>query len=133
MNNASPHPSSSTWFVVCLCAQWCRVCRQYQQDFEALQRQQFPDWRFVWLDVEEHEDVLGELDVETFPTLLVAQAEQAHFMGALPPQAAVLQRLLQSLPAQAAAGVPLGGNEPLAALWQAVYNHILTMDMGESL
>ena len=59
--------------------------------------------RFVWLDVEDREDVAGDLDIETFPSILVAQGEQARFLGPVLPQAGVLARMLQSLPTDAAA------------------------------
>ena len=44
------------WWVVCLCAQWCGVCNQYRSTFAEL-ASQFPQMRFVWLDVEDREDV----------------------------------------------------------------------------
>ena len=59
--------------------------------------------RFVWLDVEDREDVAGDLDIETFPSILVAQGAQARFLGPVLPQAGVLARMLQSLPQDAAA------------------------------
>ncbi|KWT68089.1 Thioredoxin domain [Comamonas testosteroni] len=59
--------------------------------------------RFVWLDVEDREDVAGDLDIETFPSILVAQGEQARFLGPVLPQTGVLARMLHSLPADAAA------------------------------
>lgn len=117
---------ADTWFVVCLCAQWCGVCRQYRAGFEALQRQHFAQWHFVWLDVEDDAPLLGDLELETFPTLLIAQGGQATFMGALPPQTALLQRLLNAL-------ASLGGSatdsatpdEQTQALWQRLYAHFL--------
>jgi hypothetical protein len=57
--------------------------------FEAVAAQ-FPQLRFVWLDVEEQEDVLGDWDVETFPTVLLGR-------GAQVPQPGVLQRLVENL------------------------------------
>ncbi|MDD2712932.1 MAG: thioredoxin family protein [Simplicispira sp.] len=87
---------STAWSVVCLCAQWCRVCGEYQSAFEAL-AQAHPATRFVWVDVEDEEDMLGDLDVETFPTLLIADGQWARFLGPLLPQAPVLARLLTSL------------------------------------
>lgn len=94
--------SADAWLVVCLCAAWCGTCKQYRQLFEVLALQ-FPHMRFVWLDVEDREDVAGDLDIETFPSVLVAQGEQAKFLGPVLPQGAVLARMLQSLPADAAA------------------------------
>lgn len=97
------------WLVVCLCADWCGTCKQYRQSFEALAAQ-FPQMRFVWLDVEDREDVAGDLDIETFPSILVAQGNQARFLGPVLPQAGVLARMLQSLPGDAAAR-PAQGQE----------------------
>jgi hypothetical protein len=41
--------------------------------------------------------VAGDLDVETFPTLLIAEGDAVRFLGPLLPQAPVLARLLASL------------------------------------
>lgn len=90
------------WLVVCLCAEWCGTCKQYQQPFAEMAAQ-FPQMRFVWLDVEDHEELAGDLDIETFPSILVAQGEQARFLGPVLPQPAVLVRMLQSLPYDAGA------------------------------
>ena len=88
------------WLVVCLCAAWCGTCKQYQQSFEALAAQ-FPQMRFVWLDVEDRDDVAGDLEIETFPSILVGQGSQAKFLGPVLPQTGVLARMLQSLPQDA--------------------------------
>ena len=90
------------WLVVGLCAAWCGTCKQYQQSFEALAAQ-FPEMRFVWLDVEDRDDVAGDLEIETFPSILVGQGSQAKFLGPVLPQTGVLARMLQSLPQDAAA------------------------------
>lgn len=110
-------PSAQAWSVVCLCAAWCGVCRQYEVEFRALQ-QQFPQVRFVWLDVEDEEELVGDLDVETFPTLLIAHQDRPMFLGPLLPQIKVLERLLASLQeAQAASpGLPAEA----AALWRRI-------------
>ncbi len=84
------------WWVVCLCAQWCGVCREYRSAFEALAHD-WPQVRFEWVDVEDEEDVVGDVDVETFPTILIADGAAARFLGALLPQTQVLVRMLQSL------------------------------------
>ena len=41
--------------------------------------------------------MVGDMDVETFPTLLVADAKGVLFLGPLAPHAAILSRLLASL------------------------------------
>lgn len=93
--SAAPEAVASAWWVVCLCADWCGVCREYRSGFEVL-AQRRPELRWHWLDVEEQEDLVGDMDVETFPTLLIGCGQQAFFLGPLLPQHAVLERLVDS-------------------------------------
>jgi len=81
-------------WVICLCAEWCDVCCQYRSAFEALAAD-WPDARFLWIDIEDQEEIIGDLEIETFPTLLIAHGQQIHFFGPLPPHTEVLRRLLQ--------------------------------------
>lgn len=84
-----------TW-VVCLCAGWCGVCRDYQTVFVQM-AQRHPACRFVWLDVEDQAELVGDIDVETFPTVLLADTQGISFFGPLTPQASTLSRLLEAL------------------------------------
>lgn len=88
-------PDSLTW-VVCLCADWCGLCRDYQAVF-AQMAARYPAFRFAWLDIEEEAELVGDIDVETFPTVLLADAQGTRFFGPLMPQAHTLSRLLDSL------------------------------------
>lgn len=82
--------------VICLCADWCGACREYRLVFNALAAS-FPACRFVWMDVEDEADTVGDLDIETFPTLLVSCADQLLFAGPVLPRAADCRRLIESL------------------------------------
>lgn len=95
-------PPSAQWLVVCLCADWCGVCRDWRALFDTAAAAH-PDLRFAWVDVEDEADALGEVDIETFPTLLVAQDGQPRFYGPVLPSQAQLERLLASLREHAAA------------------------------
>ena len=88
---------SAPWWVVCLCADWCGTCREYRPLFDGLAREH-PGARFVWVDIEDESDLAGDLDVETFPTLLLADGRTARFLGPLLPQAGALAQLLARLP-----------------------------------
>ena len=57
----------------------------------------YPDCRFVWIDVEDQADLVGDLEIETFPTLLVGNDEGLNFLGPVTPQPDVLRRLVNSL------------------------------------
>lgn len=86
-----------TVHVVCLCAAWCRTCESYQQVFEAacaeLPQQ---DLRVRWIDIEDEAELVGDLDIETFPTLLIADDAQVRFAGPLTPQPETLRRVLRA-------------------------------------
>lgn len=81
--------------VACLCAEWCGVCRDYRARFEQMQAR-FPDAQFLWIDVEDEADLLHPLDVEDFPTLLLAVGDEARFFGPITPQPEMLERLIRS-------------------------------------
>ncbi|MGH8740891.1 MAG: thioredoxin family protein, partial [Burkholderiales bacterium] len=57
---------------------------------------QFPHARFVWLDIEDDAEQVGEREVENFPTLLIEKEGVELFYGALPPQHEHLRRLIES-------------------------------------
>jgi len=82
--------------VVCLCAAWCGTCREFQPGFEQA-AQEHPQIAFRWVDIENEADELGDIDIETFPTLLIGDAAKIHFAGPVLPQPAQIGRLLRSL------------------------------------
>jgi hypothetical protein len=84
------------WSVICLCAQWCGVCRDWRTVFDEAAASH-PDVHFAWVDVEDEAQAMGDVDVETFPTLLIAQGTSPRFFGPVQPSAAQVARLLSSL------------------------------------
>jgi thioredoxin 1 len=110
------------WVVACLCAAWCGTCGGYRAVFDGLAARH-PDKAFIWIDIEDQADVVGDLDVENFPTLLIQRHDVVAFFGTMLPDPALADRLVQ---AQAAFS-----DEELAALavsteerrtWQAECN-----------
>ncbi|HYE38436.1 MAG TPA: thioredoxin family protein [Ramlibacter sp.] len=106
-----------TWWVACLCAAWCGVCREWLPAFTA-QARAHPHMRFAWVDVEDEDDAMGDVDIETFPTMLVARGEQVLFLGPIPPSATQFARMLATLQAQPrpAPGLPEGAEALLRRL-----------------
>jgi thioredoxin-like negative regulator of GroEL len=86
-----------TVHVACLCAAWCRTCESYQQVFEAACAE-LPqaELRVRWIDIEDEADLIGDLDIETFPTLLIADGDGVRFAGPLTPQPETLKRVLRA-------------------------------------
>lgn len=114
--------------VACLCAAWCGTCGEYRPIFDQLQAARPAD-RFRWIDIEDEADLVGEVDVETFPTLLVTREDgQVLFAGPVLPR---LNDALRLLEAQAesmedgcapsgAAGMPVDQVLAFEALAQAL-------------
>ena len=56
-----------------------------------------PERVFAWIDIEEHAELLGDEEVENFPTLLVQLGDRVLFYGPMLPHIGHLERLLASL------------------------------------
>jgi len=82
--------------VACLCAAWCRTCGEFRDTFERLAGAN-AGARFVWLDVEDDADLLGDVEVENFPTLAVFRGTTPVFFGVTSPQEGVVMRMLAAL------------------------------------
>ena len=85
--------------VFCLCAAWCRLCEAYASVFARVGAElaaAHPGLRWRWVDVEDEAETLDDLDIETFPTLLVLAPEGLRFAGAIAPQEDTLRRLLRA-------------------------------------
>lgn len=100
--NAEPVASAvdERFVVICLCAQWCGTCRDYRVGFESLAAV-FHGVEFRWLDIEDEADVLGDIDVENFPTIFVRRGDSVLFFGTLLPHLNTLRRLLETFVEQA--------------------------------
>jgi thioredoxin 1 len=82
--------------VACLCALWCDTCVDYREGFEALARE-FPQAEFVWLDIEDDAEEVGDREVENFPTIEVKRGEDLLFYGVMLPKHQLLRRLLKEM------------------------------------
>ena len=122
MPTSSDLTPDALW-VVCLCAQWCNVCEQYRRTFTQAQASVLADHanvRFLWLDIEDESEVLDPLDVENFPTVLLAVGDTPRFFGTITPQSQTLERLVRmTLQDPAASGLADPGVKDLVARVQA--------------
>jgi thioredoxin 1 len=105
--------SSPPLLVSCLCAAWCRACEQYRATFDALAAEFEGRARFSWVDIEDDEAALGDVDVVDFPTLLVARSDDVLFFGPVMPHAQTTRQLVE----RAASGeLPVVTDEALRGL-----------------
>ena len=99
--------SAATIQIACLCAAWCRLCDDYAPVFEQVTDDLAAagvDLRRHWIDIEDEADLVGDFDVETFPTIVVVDAQRVRFAGPLTPQVDTLRRLLRATLADSASG-----------------------------
>ena len=99
MNPSSP--TAEPLLVACLCAQWCRTCDAYRDTLlhvrDALQLSHpAAGMRFQWIDIEDESELIGDLDIEDFPTILLARGGQVLFFGPILPHAQTLDRLVRN-------------------------------------
>jgi thioredoxin-like negative regulator of GroEL len=83
------------WLVACLCAAWCGTCTDFRNRFEELAALH-PDKQLVWIDIEDQAEVVGDLDIDNFPTLLIQHRDTVAFFGTILPDMRVTDRLIQS-------------------------------------
>ncbi len=89
------------FLVLCLCADWCGTCRSYRGTFDAVAAAH-PEAGFHWVDVEDDAEWFGDIEVETFPTVLILRADTVLFLGPMLPQAQHLERTVETLAALSA-------------------------------
>ena len=98
-------PAPSPLVVACLCAQWCSSCREYRATFDEVARR-FPDARFLWIDIEDEAALVDDIEVETFPTLLIAAGAEPRFLGPVAPHAESLAALVRAHAGDAVDAMP---------------------------
>ena len=82
--------------VLCLCAEWCGVCRDYRSGFEELAARH-DGAAFHWIDIEDAPDWPDTLDIESFPTVMIQRGDHVLYLGPTLPQHSHLERTLQHL------------------------------------
>lgn len=103
-----PRLATSPLVVLALCADWCGTCRDFEQVLQHLAEAR-PEVVFAWADIEDDAEFVGDIDVESFPTLAVFRAGHALHYGVSLPQEALVARMVDTLgarPPQAAGGMP---------------------------
>lgn len=82
--------------VACLCARWCGTCSSYEAVFAACAAAFGARVQPLWVDIEDEADLIGGIDVDNFPTLLLARDDALLFLGTITPHAQTLSRLVAS-------------------------------------
>ena len=76
-------------------AQKNRAGSEYRATFDSVAAA-CPDARFAWIDIEDEADIVDPVEVENFPTLLIAARGEPVFFSPLTPHRETLVRLVRS-------------------------------------
>ena len=82
--------------VLFLCAEWCGVCRDLKGMFEELSAIH-PSVQWTWVDVEDHSEIFDDLELDTFPSLLVILNKRPWFFGSIEPRKDVVLRIVTEI------------------------------------
>jgi hypothetical protein len=94
----APAAGDEAWIVACLCAQWCGICRGWHDAFRALAAEGLlPGARWLWVDIEQQADALGDFEPENFPVLAVQRGERLLYCATLPQQSANWRRMIEAV------------------------------------
>lgn len=82
--------------VIALCAEWCGTCREFRPVLERVATAH-PEILTAWADIEDDADIVGDIDLDSFPTLAIFRHGEALHFGPSLPLEAVLARLIESI------------------------------------
>ncbi|MGL1834354.1 thioredoxin family protein [Rhodocyclaceae bacterium SMB388] len=87
------HASPRSVLTIALCAEWCGTCREFRTVLEGLAAT-YPEIAFCWIDIEDDAEIVGNLEMESFPALLlVRDGVPLYFGTTLPTETAVVPLL----------------------------------------
>jgi thioredoxin 1 len=98
------------------------LCDEYAPVLEQVASELVRDGRTLrrhWIDIEDEAELVGDFDVETFPTLVVIGPDGVRFAGPLTPQPDTLRRLLRATVVEAQADSHWPAVEPAARAFAA--------------
>ncbi len=131
MISRSPAADAEPLLVACLCASWCSLCTDYRAVFHSIAAAD-TSARYRWVDIEDEEALLGPIEVDDFPTLLLARGATVLFLGPLTPQPTTLTRLIDSARAGVLARIDTPEVIALAARIAAAPASLPAADRGAS-
>ena len=78
--------------VLIICADWCGVCRSFKTVVNDSQ-----DFRVTWIELDDFEELSGNTEIETFPTVIIARDTAVLFVGAIKPNIESLKGLMNAV------------------------------------
>lgn len=82
--------------TIALCAEWCGTCREFRGVLEKL-AVTYPNVVFSWIDIEDDAELVADLEVESFPALLIVRDGVPLYYGMILPTEAAVVPLLRTV------------------------------------
>jgi len=108
--------------IVCLCAGWCSSCQTYFSNFSKLS-QRYQELVFAWVDIEDQAELIGEIDVINFPTLLIQHGNTVVFFGQVAMDFHLSERVILSKMIKSRAILEREFSSPLWQVESNLLNH----------
>lgn len=84
-----------TTSVTCLCASWCHVCNDFRAIFDATAGRS-DQHIFLWIDIEDESSLIDDLDIESFPVLMIEAKSGVRFFGPIEPNSSTIRMLVDT-------------------------------------
>ena len=81
--------------VTCLCASWCHVCNDFRAIFDATAGNS-DHQIFLWIDIEDESSLIDDLDIESFPVLMIEAESGVRFFGPIEPNSSTIRMLVDT-------------------------------------
>ena len=121
---------AESWVVAFFCAEWCRSCREFRPVLDNM-ISSYPEAAFFWVDIEDNSDMLGELDINKFPTLLIQRGETVAFYSCIHPDTKLIERILRSQMEESPAALELQAQSTdEKRAWQKECNFVTMLHNG---
>ncbi|AWD32622.1 hypothetical protein CKSOR_00516 [Candidatus Kinetoplastibacterium sorsogonicusi] len=93
--NSNDNNFVSSDMIVCFCASWCSTCIDYKKKLEIFSNS-ITEYSFIWLDIDDHEHLIGDIEIENFPTILIKKSNKNVFFGTISSNILVLEKMLST-------------------------------------
>jgi hypothetical protein len=78
--------------ILVVCADWCSVCRSYKVILNDLS-----GFDINWIDINDFESLTDEIEIETFPSVIIFDETDILFFGPIEPNKNSLTSLLSAV------------------------------------
>lgn len=80
--------------IISLCADWCDNCDEWKSQFISLTLAE--KQHKIWLDIDDHADMIADIDTSILPVLVIYKTNKIAFCGAVRPDLVTVSTLIRA-------------------------------------